>query len=51
VINSLGIDASEAVFLDDHQPNIEAAESVGIRSFLVKGDIQDSINWVDQAIS
>ncbi len=50
VLKSLDIDASEAIFLDDHLPNIQSAESVGVRSFLVEGDIQSSIDWVEQQV-
>lgn len=51
VISQLGINADEAVFLDDHLPNIEAAQAVGVRSFLVEGDIQQTIDWVDSQIA
>jgi len=50
VLKALNIEASEAVFLDDHIPNVQAAESVGIASFVVQGDIQNSIDWVESKL-
>ena len=51
VIEQLGIQPEEALFLDDHLPNVESAASVGIASFVVQGDIQDSIDWVESHLS
>jgi epoxide hydrolase-like predicted phosphatase len=50
VLTSLDIKPEEAVFLDDHQPNVDAALSVGILSFLVGDEIADAIQWVDTLI-
>ncbi len=51
VIEQLGIKPEEALFLDDHLPNVESAESVGIKSFVVQGDIQDTIDWVESHLN
>lgn len=47
VLERLNIPADEAVFLDDHLPNVESAESVGIKSFQVGKDIQEAIDWLE----
>jgi epoxide hydrolase-like predicted phosphatase len=50
VLSSLNVKPEEAIFLDDHQPNVDAAVSVGIQSCLVGSDIEDAIQWVDKLI-
>ena len=47
VLEQLEVDAAEALFLDDHQPNVDAAAAVGIHAWLVEGDIENSIDWVE----
>ncbi len=39
VLDDLGISAVEAVFIDDREPNVQGAESVGITSHLFTGVI------------
>ena len=51
VLQQLGVEGEEALFLDDHIPNVEAAKSLGIRAYLVEGDIQDSIDWVESQLN
>ena len=37
VLDDLGISAAEAVFIDDREPNVRGAESVGITGHLFTG--------------
>jgi putative hydrolase of the HAD superfamily len=39
VLDDLGISAAEAVFIDDREPNVRGAESVGITSHLFTGTV------------
>ena len=43
----LGVAPHEALFLDDHPPNVEGARNVGINSFLVEDSIEDAIHWIE----
>ena len=49
-LDQLGVNAEEALFLDDHAPNIESSQAMGIHSFVVEGDIQYAINWVESKL-
>ncbi len=40
VIDDLGVAAGAIVFLDDNQPNVDAARSLGIDAHLVRGDVE-----------
>lgn len=42
-LEHMGLDAAEAVFLDDHPQNVEAARAMGIRSVFVGPDIDEAI--------
>lgn len=46
-LQQLGVKADEAIFLDDHLPNVESSQAMGIHSFVVEGDIQQAIDWVE----
>ena len=49
-LEQLGVAAEEALFLDDHSPNVESSQSIGIHSFVVEGDIQHAIEWVESKL-
>jgi putative hydrolase of the HAD superfamily len=42
-----GIEPAEALFLDDAASNVEAAERLGIRSVLVRPDLEDALATLD----
>jgi putative hydrolase of the HAD superfamily len=49
-LKQLGIAPSEALFLDDYQANIEAANKLGLRGFVVEGPIENTITWVEEQL-
>lgn len=46
-----GIDARQAVFLDDYPANVEAARALGLHAILVGADVQGAIRELDAALS
>lgn len=49
-LRELGVSPSEALFLDDHLPNVEAARKVGIDSYLVDSPIIEAIGWIESRL-
>jgi len=49
-LGHMGLDAAEAVFLDDHPQNVEAARAIGICSVLVGSDIDEAITRLDEEL-
>ncbi len=49
-LDQLGVSAEEALFLDDHAPNVESSQGMGIHSFVVQGDIEHAIDWVESRL-
>lgn len=49
-LDAMGVDAAEAVFLDDHPENVEAAKQLEIRSVLVTSDIVAALAELDRVI-
>src|SRR5262245_14751394 len=37
-LEALGVDASDALFVDDHRPNVTAAEALGMQTLLFEGN-------------
>jgi epoxide hydrolase-like predicted phosphatase len=46
-----GIAPAEALFLDDAASNVEAAQRLGIRSVLVRPDLEDALSTLDALLS
>lgn len=49
-LRELGVSPGEALFLDDHLPNVEAARRLGIESYLVDGPIDAAIDWIESRL-
>jgi epoxide hydrolase-like predicted phosphatase len=51
VLGAMGIDAAEAVFLDDHPGNVEAARRLDIRSVVVGSDIDAALAELEAVLT
>ena len=49
-LERLGVEASRAIFLDDYDGNVKAAEALGIRGVLVGADPTQAVGEVDELI-
>lgn len=49
-LRQAGVEPSEALFVDDHPSNVAAAIALGMQAFVVKGNIQHTINWIDEQL-
>lgn len=49
-LDSLGVEAQRAIFLDDHPSNVEAAEKLGIAGITVSSDIDAAIEALGRLV-
>ncbi len=49
-LDRLGVGAGEAVFLDDHPTNVEAAQALGMGGVVVTADLDAALDELDQLL-
>lgn len=48
ILEREGVEASDAIFIDDREENIRAAESIGIRSYKYLGDDEELLRFMEE---